>query len=127
MSINAVPMTPPPATRAPGRFWPRIGQNANRARRFWSGCAECERYDHRLDTLLHGTRLRVGETIAVESSHEVRVKDLARRILTFSTSSPGELGHRVEEMLRDVEKRLLPLSNAGAVHEFVVSTAQVAR
>jgi len=34
---------------------------------------------------------------------------------------------RVEEMLRDVEKRLLPLSNAGAVHEVVVSTAQVAR
>jgi hypothetical protein len=43
---------------------------------------------------------RVGETIAVESTHEVRVKDLARRILTFSTSSSGELGDRVEEMLR---------------------------
>jgi hypothetical protein len=80
-----------------------------------------------LDTLLRGTRFRVGETIAVESTHEVRVKDLARRILTFSTSSPGELGDKVEEMLRDVERRLLPLSNAGAVHEVVVSTAQVAR
>jgi hypothetical protein len=80
-----------------------------------------------LDTLLRGTRFRVGETIAVESTHEVRVKDLARRILTFSTSSPGVLGDRVEEMLRDVEKRLLPLSNAGAVHEVVVSTAQMAR
>ena len=99
----------------------------NRAHRFWAGSAEGERYGHALDTLLRGTRLRVGETIAVESAHEVRVKDLARRILTFSTSSPAALGEKVEEMLRDVEKRLLPLSNAGAIHEVVVSTAQVAR
>jgi hypothetical protein len=55
------------------------------------------------------------------------VEDLRGAILTFSTSSPGELGERVEEMLRDVEKRLLPLGNASAVHEVVVSTAQVAR
>ena len=55
------------------------------------------------------------------------MKDLTRRILTFSTSSPAVLGDRVEEMLRDVEKRLLPFSNAGAVHEVVVSTAQAAR
>lgn len=99
----------------------------DRARRFWSGSAEGERYDHALGTLLHGTRFRVGETIAVESAHEVRVMDLARRILTFSTSSPGVLGDKAEEMLRDVEKRLLPFSNAGGVHEVVVSTAQVAR
>ena len=76
---------------------------------------------------MRGTRFRIGETIAVESAHEVSVKDLARRILTFSTSSPGELGDKVGDMLRDVERRLLPLSNAGAVHEVVVSTAQVAR
>jgi hypothetical protein len=37
------------------------------------------------------------------------------------------LGDKVEEMLRDVEKRLLPFSDAGGVHEVVVSTAQVAR
>ena len=96
----------------------------NRARRFWSGSAEGERYGHALGTLLHGTRFRVDETIAVESTHEVSVKDLTRRILTFSTSSPGVLGDEVEEMLRDVEKRLLPLSNAGRVHEVVMSTAQ---
>ena len=39
---------------------------------------EGERYGHGLDTLLRGTRFYIGETIAVESSHEVRVKDLAR-------------------------------------------------
>jgi len=60
----------------------------NRVRRFWSGSAEGERYGHGLDALLRGSHFRVGETIAVESTQEVRVKDLARRILTFSTSSP---------------------------------------
>jgi hypothetical protein len=99
----------------------------NRARRFWSGSAEGERYGHVLDALLRGTRFGVGKTIAVESTHEVRARDLARRILTFSTSSPAALGDRVEDMLRDVERRLLPFSNTGAVHEVVVSTAQVAR
>src|SRR5262249_32002921 len=99
----------------------------NRARRFWAGSAEGERYGHRLDSLLHGTRFRVGETIAVESTCEVRVEDLARRMLTFSTSSPGVLGDKIEAMLRDVESRLLPMSDSGTFGEVVVSTAQVAR
>jgi hypothetical protein len=99
----------------------------NRARRFWAGSAEGERYGHRLDGLLRGTRFRVGETIAVESAREVRVEDLARRMLTFSTSSPGVLGDKVDAMLRDIETRLIPMSDSGTLREVVVSTAQVAR
>jgi len=98
-----------------------------KARRFWAGSAEGERYRHRLDNLLHGTRFQTGETIAVESTQLVRVEDLARRMLTFSSSSPGVLGDKVEAMFRDVESRLLPMSDAGLLNEVVVSTAQVAR
>ena len=98
-----------------------------KARRFWAGSAEGERYRHRLENLLHGTRFRIGETIAVESGQQVRVEDLARRMLTFSSSSPGVLGDKVEAMVRDVESRLLPMSDAGLLNEVVVSTAQVAR
>lgn len=99
----------------------------NKARRFWSGSANGERYEQTLAAVLRGTRFRIGERIAVESTHQVRVDDLARRILTFSTSSPEVLGDKMEAMLRDVEARLLPMSNAGVVHEVVVSIAQVAR
>jgi len=98
-----------------------------KARRFWAGSAEGERYGHRLSNLLHETRFRIGETIAVESTQPVRVEDLARRMLTFSSSSPGVLGDKVEAMFRDVESRLLPMSDAGLLNEVVVSTAQVAR
>jgi SAM-dependent methyltransferase len=98
-----------------------------KARRFWAGSVKGERYGHRLDNLLHGTRLRSGETIAVDSTHQIRVGDLARRMLTFSTSSPGVLGNKVEAMFRDVESRLLPMSDAGLLNEVVVSTARVAR
>ena len=99
----------------------------NDARRFWSGSAEGERFNHVLDTILRGTRFRVSGTIAVESIHRVRVDDLARRVLTFSSSSTAVLGDKGEAMLQDVGKRLIPFSNAGMLDEFVVSTAQVAR
>jgi hypothetical protein len=62
-----------------------------------------------------------------ETSHEISVSDLARRVLTFSSSSPEVLGDRAEAMLRDVEQRPLPLSRDGVVTEVLVSTAQVAR
>jgi hypothetical protein len=63
----------------------------------------------------------------VETSHEISPRDLARRVLTFSSSSPGVLGDRTDAMLRDVEQRLVPLSRDGSVTEVVVAAAQVAK
>jgi ubiquinone/menaquinone biosynthesis C-methylase UbiE len=108
------------------------GRNAwfdvySRARRNWSGVAEGERYGRQVAMRLAGTRFRVGETIAVESSHDVRVEELAQRMLTFSSSSPAVLGNKVEAMLRDVEQGLRPFSRDGMLHEVVVSTAQLVR
>ena len=98
-----------------------------KARDDWSGVAEGVRYGRQVAAVLAGTRFVVSETIAVESTHEVQVDELAQRILTFSSSSPAVLGDRVQAMLWDVAQRLLPYSDAGRLSEVVVSTAQVVR
>lgn len=108
------------------------GRNAwldayNEARRFWSGQAGGTRHREVLTAVLAGTRLKLTEEIAVESRHEVSVNDLARRVLTFSTSSPAVLGDKAEAMLADVQERLLPLSRDGLLAEIVISTARVVR
>jgi len=54
------------------------------------------------------------------------VRDLARRVLTFSSSSPAALGEKADDMLRDVEQRLVPYGRDGIISEIVVSAAQIA-
>ena len=108
------------------------GRNAwldayNEARRFWSGQAGGTRHREVLAAVLEGTRLMQTEEISVESRHEVSVNDLARRVLTFSTSSPAVLGDKAEAMLRDVRERLLPLSRDGRLTEILVATARIVR
>jgi SAM-dependent methyltransferase len=97
----------------------------NVARRLWSGSNQ--RHHQDLGAVLEGTRFRVQDAIAVEMSHEISTSDLARRVLTFSSSSPEVLGDKSDAMLRDVERRLLPFSRGGLIREVVISTAQVAR
>jgi len=105
----------------------------NKARRAWSEASlwsesgGAERTHRDLSGFFRGTQFRVGELIKVETSHEISVGDLARRVLTFSSSSPDVLGDNTEAMLRDVEQRLLPFSRDGFVTEVVVATAQVAQ
>ena len=105
----------------------------NKARRAWSEASlwsesgRAERTHRDLSGFFRGTQFRVGELIKVETSHEISVGDLARRVLTFSSSSPDVLGDNMEAMLRDVEQRLLPSSRDGFVTEVVVATAQVAQ
>jgi SAM-dependent methyltransferase len=104
----------------------------NTARRLWSAAGlwsesgSGERAHRDLAAFFRGTRFRVADVIKVETSHEITVRDLARRVLTFSPSSPDVLGDRVDAMLRDVQARLLPLGREGLITEVVVSTAQVA-
>jgi SAM-dependent methyltransferase len=69
----------------------------------------------------------VVETVRVETTHEVSAKDLACRVLTFSSSSPAALGGSVDTMLADIEARLLPFSRDGVLTETLVSAADVAR
>ena len=99
----------------------------NEARRFWSGQAGGTRHREVLTNVLQGTSLKLTDEIVVESNHEVSVNDLARRVLTFSTSSPAILGDKAETMLADVRERLLPFSRDGMLDEIVVSTARVVR
>jgi SAM-dependent methyltransferase len=69
----------------------------------------------------------LAEMIRTEGSHDIRVEDLARRVLTFSSTSPEALGDRVEAMLADVEQRLLPFSRDGIITEVFVAGAQAVR
>jgi len=67
------------------------------------------------------------DTIRVQATHEVSATDLARRVLTFSSSSPAALGDKAEAMLADIEARLLPFSRNGVLEETLMSAASVAR
>jgi len=113
----------------------RNGQNPwlddyNAARRawskesLWSEAGSAGRTHRDLAGFFRGTRFHAADVIGVETSHEISVRDLARRVLTFSSSSPDVLGDKVEAMLRDVEQRLLPLSRDGWITEVVAATAQ---
>ena len=103
----------------------------NAARRNWSPAGlweesgSGERTHRDLPAFFRGSAFHVVELIKVETSHEVSVRDLARRVLTFSSSSPEALGDDVEAMLRDVEERLAPFSRNSVIAETLVSMAQI--
>jgi SAM-dependent methyltransferase len=69
----------------------------------------------------------LAETIRTEGSHDVSVQDLARRVLTFSSTSPEAIGDKADAMLADVEQCLLPFSQNGVITEVFVAGAQVVR
>jgi SAM-dependent methyltransferase len=91
------------------------------------GSGRGARVHRELAAFLDGSPFHVATEIRVETSHTIGIDDLARRVLTYSSSSPAVLGDKVEPMLRDVEQRLAPFAGDGRVTEVVVSTAQVVR
>jgi ubiquinone/menaquinone biosynthesis C-methylase UbiE len=105
----------------------------NKARRawsqdgLWSEAGKGARTHRDLAGFFAGTRFHLESPVMTATSHEISVNDLARRVLTYSSSSPEVLGDRTEAMLGDVGQRLLPLSRNGVITEAFVSEAQVAR
>jgi SAM-dependent methyltransferase len=105
----------------------------NGARREWSDAGLLSDADkgghiHRnLADVLGPAGFGVVETIRVETTHEVSARDLAWRVLTFSSSSPAALGDKADAMLADIQARLLPFSRDGILTETLVSAADVAR
>jgi|GraSoiStandDraft_15_1057317.scaffolds.fasta_scaffold71421_2 SAM-dependent methyltransferase len=93
----------------------------------WSEAGKGERAHRELAAFLGHTGFHVTDVINVETCREISVSNLARRVLTFSSSSPHVLGDNADAMLRDVEARLAPYGRAGLLTETVVSIAQVAR
>jgi SAM-dependent methyltransferase len=93
--------------------------------KLWEGSERGERTHRELPVFFQGSSFKVKDLIRVETHHEISVRDLARRVLTFSPTSPDALGDKVDAMLRDVEQRLLPYSHDGVVSEVLVSIAQV--
>jgi SAM-dependent methyltransferase len=108
-------------------------EDYNAARRAWSNeslwseSGSAGRTHRDLAGFFRGTRFQAAEVIKVETSHQVSLHNLARRVMTFSSSSPGVLGDRAEAMVRDVEQRLFPFGRDGFIGEVVVAMAQVVR
>jgi ubiquinone/menaquinone biosynthesis C-methylase UbiE len=80
-----------------------------------------------LAAFLDGSAFHLAEAIRVEASHTISVGDLARRVLTYSSSSPAALGDQVDAMLDDVAARVAPFARDGRLAEVVMATAQVVR
>jgi SAM-dependent methyltransferase len=93
--------------------------------RLWEASGRGERTHRDLSAFFSGSAFRLAELIKVETRHEIGVRDLARRVLTFSSSSPEALGDNVEAMLRDVEERLARFGSNDVITETLVSTAQI--
>ncbi|GLR86464.1 class I SAM-dependent methyltransferase [Bradyrhizobium iriomotense] len=93
----------------------------------WEEAGRGERTHRDLPAFFRGSAFRPIDVIRVETRHEISVRDLARRVLTFSSSSPEALGGNVEAMLSDVEERLAPFSRDGAIIETLVSVAEIVR
>lgn len=115
---------------APGHRNPWL-ESYNAARRNWSPSRLWEQSSqgsrtHRdLPGFFRGSAFHLAELITIETTHAISVRDLAQRVLTFSSSSPEVLGDNVEPMLRDVEACLARFSRNGVIEETLESLAQV--
>lgn len=105
----------------------------NTARRNWSDedllrdAGKGEQAHRNPGEVLRPAGFDMVDTVRVETTHEISARDLAWRVLTFSSSSPAALGGRIDAMLADVEARLAPFSRDGFLTETLVSVADVAR
>lgn len=99
------------------RRWSPVG--------LWKATGRGTRTHRDLAAFFRGSSFRPAQLVTVETSHLVGLHDLAKRTLTYSSTSPDVLGENVEDMLRDVGKHLVSFSRDGAIAETVVSTAQI--
>ncbi|WFU38925.1 class I SAM-dependent methyltransferase [Bradyrhizobium sp. CB82] len=95
--------------------------------RLWEEAGRGERTHRDLPAFFRDSAFHVADVIKIETRHEISLRDLARRVLTFSSSSPEALGDHVEAMLRDVEERLAPFSRDGVITETLLSVAEIVR
>jgi hypothetical protein len=95
--------------------------------KLWEEASRGTRTRRDLSAFFRGSPLQLTELVTVETSHLVGLHDLAKRTLTYSSSSPDALGENVDAMLSDVAKHLVPFSRDGAIAETIVSTAQIVK
>jgi len=93
----------------------------------WEEAGKGTRTHRDLPAFFRGSSFHPTELVTVETNHLVGLHDLAKRTLTYSSSSPEALGDNVEAMLRDVGKHLVSFHRDGAIAETIVSTAQIVK
>lgn len=95
--------------------------------KLWEEAGKGTRTHRDLSAFFRGSSFQSTELITVETSHLVGLHDLAKRMLTYSSSSPEALGDNVEAALRDVENHLVSFHHDFAIAETIVSTAQIVK
>ena len=95
--------------------------------KLWEEAGRGTRTHRDLPAFFRGSSFQPTELVAVETGHLVGLHDLAKRTLTYSSSSPDALGENVDAMLSDVGKHLVPFSRDGGIAETIVSTAQIVK
>lgn len=95
--------------------------------KLWEEAGRGTRTHRDLPAFFRGSPFQPTEFVTVETSHLVGLHDLAKRTLTYSSSSPEALGENVDAMLRDVEQHLAPFRRDGGIAETIVSTAQIVK
>ena len=95
--------------------------------KLWEEAGKGTRTHRDLSAFFRGSSFQPTELISIETSHLVGLHDLARRTLTYSSSSPEALGDNVEAALRDVENHLVSFHRDVAIAETIVSTAQIVK
>jgi hypothetical protein len=93
----------------------------------WRASGNGAKIHRDLPAFFAGSAFHAAEAIRVQTTHEIGVRDLTRRVLTFSSSSPEALGDNVDAMLREVEGHLALFARGGMITETLVSVAQITR
>ncbi|MFT4115894.1 class I SAM-dependent methyltransferase [Bradyrhizobium sp.] len=95
--------------------------------KLWEEAGRGTRTHRDLPAFFRGSAFQPTELVTVETGHPVDMHDLAKRTLTYSSSSPDALGEHVEAMLSDVEAHLASFSHDGMIAETILSTAQIVK
>lgn len=95
--------------------------------KLWEEAGKGTRTHRDLSAFFRGSSFQPTELITVETSHLVGPHDLAKRMLTYSSSSPEVLGDKVDAALRDIGNHLVSFHHDGAIAETITSTAQIVK
>ena len=94
-------------------------------RRAWASDSDESRYKVDLDEWFAPSRFRRAQEIAVRHTQRIPVSGLIARALSFSITSPANLGERRSQFEAKIAEALEPFAVDGIIEEEVVAKATV--